>query len=134
MRGVTNNEDDIAINIKLKEGKKRFWFGEVNAGVGDNDKYLAKPKLFYYSPEKSINVLADVNNIGDPPFTMRDYFRFTGGLRGGVIGSGTTFNVSSGGLGFMTLQNNRALEIDSKFGALNFGFAPKRLWISTDLL
>ena len=126
MRGVTNNEDDIAINIKLKEGKKRFWFGEVNAGVGDNDKYLAKPKLFYYSPEKSINVLADVNNIGDPPFTMRDYFRFTGGLRGGVRGSGTTFNVSSGGLGFMTLQNNRALEIDSKFGALNFGFAPKK--------
>jgi hypothetical protein len=126
MRGVTNNEDDIAINIKLKEGKKRFWFGEVNAGVGDNDKYLAKPKLFYYSPEKSINVLADVNNIGDPPFTMRDYFRFTGGLRGGVSGSGTTFNISSGGLGFMTLQNNRALEIDSKFGALNFGFAPKK--------
>jgi hypothetical protein len=126
MRGVTNNEDDIAINIKLKEGKKRFWFGEVNAGVGDNDKYIAKPKLFYYSPEKSINVLADVNNIGDPPFTMRDYFRFTGGLRGGVRGSGTSFNVSSGGLGFMTLQNNRAQEIVSKFGALNFGFAPKK--------
>ena len=52
MKGVTNNEDNIAINIKLKEGKKRFWFGEVNAGVGDNEKYLAKPKLFYYSPEK----------------------------------------------------------------------------------
>ncbi len=126
MRGVTNNEDDIAINIKLKEGKKRFWFGEVSAGVGENDKYLAKPKLFYYSPEKSINVLADVNNIGDPPFTMRDYFRFTGGLRGGIRGSGTTFNISSGGLGFMTLQNNRAQEIVSKFGALNFSFAPKK--------
>ncbi len=126
MRGVTNNEDDIAINIKLKEGKKRFWFGEVNAGVGDNDKYLAKPKLFYYSPEKSINVLADINNIGDPPFTMRDYFRFTGGLHGGNRGSGTTFNISSGGLGFMTLQNNRAQEIVSKFGALNFSFAPEK--------
>ena len=126
MRGVTNNEDNIAINIKLKEGKKRFWFGEVNAGVGDNDKYLAKPKLFYYSPEKSINILADVNNIGEAPFTMRDYFRFTGGLRGGMRGSGTSFNVSSGGLGFMTSQNNKAEEIISKFGAINFGFAPKK--------
>ncbi len=126
MRGVTNNEDNIAINIKLKQGKKRFWFGEVNAGVGDNEKYIVKPKLFYYSPEKSVNVLADVNNIGETPFTMRDYFRFTGGLRGGMSGSGTSFNVSSGGLGFMTVQNNRAQEITSKFGALNFSMAPKK--------
>ncbi|WP_456377627.1 TonB-dependent receptor, partial [Lutibacter sp.] len=126
MRGVTNNEDNIAINIKLKQGKKRFWFGEVNAGIGDNEKYIVKPKLFYYSPEKSINVLADVNNIGETPFTMRDYFRFTGGLRGGMSGSGTSFNVSSGGLGFMTVQNNRAQEIISKFGALNFSMAPTK--------
>jgi len=126
MRGVTNNEDNIAINIKLKSGKNRFWFGEVNAGVGDNEKYIAKPKLFYYSPEKSVNLLADFNNIGDTPFTMRDYFRFTGGLRGSMRGGGTNFNVSSGGLGFLTVQNNRAQEIISKFGALNFSLAPKK--------
>ncbi|WP_372746182.1 carboxypeptidase regulatory-like domain-containing protein [Lutibacter sp.] len=126
MKGVTNNEDNIAINIKLKEGKKRFWFGEVNAGVGDNEKYLAKPKLFYYSPEKSINVLADVNNIGEAPFTMRDYFRFTGGLRSSMSSSGTSFNVTTGGTGFMTAQNNKAQEITSKFGAINFGFVPKK--------
>jgi hypothetical protein len=126
MRGVTNNEDNIAINIKLKQGKKRFWFGEVNAGVADNQKHIVKPKLFYYSPEKSINVLADINNIGETPFTMRDYFRFTGGLRSGISGSGTSFNMSSGGLGFMTVQNNRAQEIISKFGALNFSLAPKK--------
>lgn len=126
MRGVTNNEDNIVINIKLKQGKKRFWFGEVNAGIGDNEKYSAKPKLFYYSPEKSINLLADFNNIGEAPFTMRDYFRFTGGLRGAMRGSGTSFNVSSGGLGFLTTQNNQAQEITSKFAALNFSMAPKK--------
>ncbi len=126
MRGVTNNEDNIAINIKLKSGKNKFWFGEVNAGVGDNEKYIAKPKLFYYSPEKSINLLADFNNIGETPFTFRDYFRFTGGLRGGMRGSGTNFNVASGGLGFLTVQNNRAQEIVSKFGALNFSLSPKK--------
>ncbi|AMC10901.1 hypothetical protein Lupro_06425 [Lutibacter profundi] len=126
MRNVTNNEDNIAINIKLKQGKKRFWFGEINTGLGDDEKYIVKPKLFYYSPEKSINVLADVNSIGVAPFTMRDYFRFTGGLRSGMSGTGTNFNVSSGGTGFMTAQNNRAQEIISKFGALNFSFAPKK--------
>jgi len=125
MRGVTNNEDNIALNIKLKKGKDKFWFGEVNAGVGDNEKYIAKPKLFYYSKDKSVNILADVNNIGETPFTMHDYFRFTGGLRGAMNGSGTSFNVSSGELGFMTAQNNKAQEITSKFGALNFSLSPK---------
>ena len=126
MRSVTNNEDNIIINIKLKQGKKRFWFGEVNAGAGDNEKYIAKPKLFYYSPEKSINVLADFNNIGQTPFTRRDYWRFTGGLRGGMSSTGTSFNVESGGLGFLTVQNNRAQEIISKFGAINFSMAPTK--------
>lgn len=34
MSGVTNNQDNVAINIKLKEGKKNFWFGEITAGSG----------------------------------------------------------------------------------------------------
>ncbi|MFD1294739.1 carboxypeptidase-like regulatory domain-containing protein [Lutibacter holmesii] len=128
MRSVTNNEDNIAINIKLKKGKNKFWFGEVNAGGGasaDDGKYLAKPKLFYYSPDKSVNILADFNNIGEAPFTRRDYFRFTGGLRSSASNNGTNFNVESDGLGFLTTQNNRALEITSNFGALNFSLAPK---------
>ena len=65
--GVTNNQNNVAINIKLKEGKKNFWFGNVTAGAGDSDLetlYLAQPKLFYYSPDYSINFIGDLNNIG----------------------------------------------------------------------
>ena len=31
MRGLGNDQDNVAINLKLKEGKKNFWFGEVTA-------------------------------------------------------------------------------------------------------
>lgn len=129
MRNVTNNEDNIALNIKLKSGKDRFWFGDVTAGGGEADseeKYLVKPKLFYYSPEKSASVLADFNNIGEAPFTMRDYFRFTGGLRSMMRGGGTSFNVSSGVSGLMGMQSNRSVENISKFGAANFSLSPKK--------
>ncbi|MGE5942881.1 MAG: carboxypeptidase regulatory-like domain-containing protein, partial [Flavobacteriales bacterium] len=34
LSGVTNNQDNVAINIKLKEGKTNFWFGTVTAGGG----------------------------------------------------------------------------------------------------
>src|SRR5690606_18542203 len=39
MRGLGNDMDNTAINIKLKEGKKNFWFGEVTAVAGIADTY-----------------------------------------------------------------------------------------------
>lgn len=52
LSGVTNNEDNIVINLRLKEGKENFWFGEVTAGGGPDGRYLVHPKLFYYSQKK----------------------------------------------------------------------------------
>ncbi len=128
LRSVRSNEDNIAINIKLKEGKKNFWFGEVTAGAGPDERYLVHPKLFYYNPKYSINIITDINNIGEMPFTRRDYFNFTGGFRGINRNSGTSFNVGSSDMGFLTLRNNKAKAIDTKFGATNFSFSPKKSW------
>ncbi len=44
--GVRGNEDNIAINIKLKEGKKNFWFGEVTAGLGSDERHLVHQNYF----------------------------------------------------------------------------------------
>lgn len=128
LSGVTNNQDNIALNIKLKEGKKKFWFGEITGGAGLDGRYVAHPKLFYYSPEFSLNVLTDLNNIGEVPFTAMDYWNFTGGFGGATRGTGTNFNTGSGGLGLTLLQNNRAKEINTGFGAVNFGYKPTSTW------
>ncbi|MCK5441004.1 MAG: TonB-dependent receptor [Maribacter sp.] len=128
LKSVRDTQDSYAINIKLKEGKKNFWFGEVTMGVGNEERYIAHPKLFYYSPKSSINIITNLNNTGEVPFTRRDYFRFTGGFRGVGSNSGTNFNVGSSDMGFLSLQNNKALDITSKFGAVNFSQAPKKTW------
>jgi hypothetical protein len=127
LKGVQDNSDNLAINIKLKEGKKNFWFGEIMAGVGGDNRYIAHPKLFYYSPKYSVNIITDINNIGKVPFTRRDYFRFTGGFRPGGS-SGTSFNVASSDIGFLSLQNNKAKDIEAKFAAANFSYSPKKTW------
>ena len=123
LSGVTNNQDNIAINIKLKEGKERFWFGEITAGKGLEDTFLAHPKVFYYSPKFSVNLITDVNNIGELPFTPRDFFNFTGGMANFSRAGGTQFNATNNSLGISLLQNNRAKAIDTKFGAANFNYA-----------
>ncbi|HLA55136.1 MAG TPA: TonB-dependent receptor [Flavobacterium sp.] len=131
MKGLDNNSEDIAMNIKLKKGKKNFWFGDMNAGIGvadDETRYVVNPKLFYYSPEYSINLLGNFNNIGELPFTVQDYFKFTGGFKNMMQRGGTNFNISSNDLGISLLRNNRAKEIETNFGATNFSYNPTKSW------
>lgn len=122
LKGIGNDQDRVAINIRLKEGKEKFWFGEITAAGGygnDEARYQIKPKAFYYSPELSINVLTDFNNIGLPAFTFRDYFRFTGRGFSNTRGTGASINTDASAGGFTGFQQNRAVNIESKFGALN---------------
>ncbi|MGK0253953.1 MAG: hypothetical protein ACI9OE_001436 [Mariniflexile sp.] len=129
LSGVTNNQDNVAINIKLKEGKSNFWFGNVTAGGGastDNELYLVQPKLFYYSPNFSLNFIGDLNNTGEPALTRRDLRNFGGGFRAPSRSSGTSINLGDNSLGFLATQNNRAKDIETKLGASNFSYSPNK--------
>lgn len=127
LSGVQNNQDNIAMNIKLKEGKENFWFGNVTAGGGASPEgglYLVQPKLFYYSPKYSINFIGDINNIGELALTNRDIRNFSGGFRNPSRTSGTNLNLGNNNLNFSALQNNRAKELETKLAAANFTYAP----------
>ncbi len=131
LKGLENNEENVALNIKLKDGKKNFWFGDMlaGAGIGDTeDRSILNPKLFYYSPKYSVNLIGNLNNIGELPLTMQDYFKFTGGFKNMMKKGGSNFGVSSNDLGIMGMRNNRAKNIDAKFGAANFSYNPSKAW------
>ncbi|AWH84999.1 TonB-dependent receptor [Flavobacterium album] len=130
LKGVTNNEDNIAMNIKLKDGKKNFWFGDMTAGasIGEGERYLVNPKIFYYSPKYSLNLIGNFNNTGELPLTMQDYFKFSGGFRNLMRKSGTSFNIGSNDLGLSLMRNNRAKQIETKFGAGNFSYNVTPKW------
>ncbi|KQO34576.1 TonB-dependent receptor [Flavobacterium sp. Leaf82] len=131
LKGLENDQDNVAMNIKLKEGKKNFWFGDVTAGTGVGEldsRYIINPKLFYYSPKYSINLITNFNNIGELPLTAQDYFKFTGGFKNMMKKGGSNFNVSSNDLGISILRNNRAKEIETKFGATNFAYSVTKKW------
>jgi hypothetical protein len=128
LRGVDDN-DRIALNIKLKDGKKNIFFGDVSAQGGLDERYLVHPNLFFYSPKASYNFIGDLNNIGVPAFTQQDFFRFNGGFRGLNSRSGSSLNIASDNtLGASMVSNTRANEITSRFGALNFNIHPSKAW------
>ena len=130
LSGVQNNQNNVAINIKLKEGKENFWFGDITAGAGQapspNDElYLFQPKLFYYSPKYSINVIGDLNNIGEVALTNRDIRGFGGGFRLPSRSSGTNINLGNNGLSGLTNIAD-AQEVVTKLATANFSYSPSK--------
>lgn len=129
LSGVQNNQDRVAINIKLKEGKKNFWFGDITAGAGnapDTGLYLFQPKLFYYSPKYTINVIGDVNNLGDVVLSRRDLRSFGGNFQSQSPSNGTNISIGEAGIGFLTANANNANRIETKLSALNFSYSPNK--------
>ncbi|MGB5404147.1 MAG: carboxypeptidase-like regulatory domain-containing protein, partial [Robiginitalea sp.] len=126
LSSVTNNSDNVALNIKLREGKESFWFGDITAGAGaspDAELYVLQPKLFYYSPKYSLNFIGDLNNTGEVALTRRDIRNFGGGFRAPSRNSGTSINLGDNGLNFLTNEAN-ALEIENKLATGNFSYSP----------
>ena len=138
LRGVQNNQDRVAINIKLKEGKKNFWFGDVLAGGGlapDESLYLLQPKLFYYTPKYTLNVIGDINNLGEVVLNRSDLRNFSGGFRSQSPSNGTNINLGNAGIGFVNANARNANSIETKLTALNFSYSPnKKLDVSGFLI
>jgi hypothetical protein len=127
LSSVQNNQDRVAINIRLKEGKKNFWFGDITAGAGDapdETLYLLQPKLFYYSPKYTINVIGDVNNMGEVVLDRSDIRNFSGGFRSQSPSNGTNIDLASAGIGFLNANARNANKIETKLTALNFSYSP----------
>ncbi|MFT4094162.1 MAG: hypothetical protein QM640_11030, partial [Niabella sp.] len=80
-----------AMNIKLKEDKKKGMFGKVGAGYGTNGRYTADGVLQVYNKHTQAGIAAGINNInkedgtGENAFmenTFKSNFRIYYGGRG----------------------------------------------------
>lgn len=114
-----SNSNDIALNVRLKEDKKKFVFGEVQAGLevgnGDNNFHLLHSSLFYYSPKKDISLISDINTISKSTFTTEDLMRYDNTISNYLSDRKSLTNLSS------FSQENKDLSASrSQFAAVNF--------------
>ena len=116
MKGLTD-EQKMIINIKLKQGKKHFVFGDIEAGGGNDRHYLGKTNLFYYSPKTNLSFLGNLNNTGETPMNFSDFMRFEGGIAdlGKLKSSFQNFRWI-----MKLLGSEHFLQKQNKFGALQW--------------
>jgi hypothetical protein len=110
-----SGSDELAMNIKLKEDKKKFVFGDVEAGIGNDEFYQAHAALFYYTPKTNLSFIGDINNTGKSVFTFQDLMRFDGGVSSFISGRQSLTNL----YGFAS-DNKDVVDNLTQFGALNF--------------
>lgn len=110
-----SDSDELAMNVKLKEDRKKFIFGDVESGVGNDGFNLAHAGLFYYTPKTNVSFIGDMNNLGRSTFTFEDLMRFDGGVSSFLSGRKSLSNLYS-----FANDNTDVVQNKSQFCALNF--------------
>lgn len=131
-----SSSEDLAMNIKLKEDKKKFVFGDIEAGAeiaNDNEFYVANAALFYYSPKTSVNFIADMNTIGKRIFSYADLRRFEGGVSSFITGRKSISNLAAFSSENKDVKENKAqfvaaslnLSLSKKIDVTSYGIFSK---------
>lgn len=89
------NKETLALNIK--SGRKAAFNGNIEAGGGINNRYLAKATVFAFMPKFTVSILGNANNTGETTLSMQDYIA-------NVVGYSNLVSGSSGG-GFMEFSS-----------------------------
>ncbi len=110
-----SDSDEMAMNVQLKEDKKRFVFGDIEAGKGNKDFYKTHANLFYYAPKTNVNFIGNSNTIGEKTFTFSDYLSFSGGINAVFNGD---FNWGGGDFS-QFLESEDLTASNQQFGAIN---------------
>ena len=58
LQGTSINEE-LTINVRLKEDKKKLVFGEITAGSDFNKRHQFQNNLFYFSPRLTVNNISE---------------------------------------------------------------------------
>jgi len=121
-----SDEGTLSIDIKLKDDHKKFTFGESKVGGGIKERYVINPKVFYYSPETSINFIGDFNNTGQSSSSLGLYNSLNSAYTS-LSPSRNSFNVGSGT--GRSLQNGKLAYFQKTLsGATNVNYSLAEYW------
>lgn len=103
MTGFDDGEEQTVINLTVKPGMKRGWFGNAYAGYGSQQRYEANAMINRFVGNDQMTLMGGANNTNNMGFSDMASTQFSGmdggGRRGGSGGSGITAS-GNGGFNF----------------------------------
>ena len=128
--GIDDGNEEKTINLSLKEGKKKGYFGNVEGGLGvddvinafESERYNGKLSVNRFDSKLQLSVLGMANNINDPGFSFNDYINFMGGLGSFMSGGNMSMTLNTGDLGIPLGYDSSPGITNTAAGGLNFNF------------
>lgn len=115
--GIDDGNENMTVNLEMKDDFKAKIFGEVYAGIGTTDRYQTGGKIFRISDATQIGVLGTVNNINKVGFSGDEISGFNGSS-----GRGGGFRWGGGGDGRLAFDSGNATGDNRSIASgINFG-------------
>jgi phage-related protein len=99
MTGFDDGDEEPTINLTIKKGMKKGWFGNAYAGYGSQDRYEANTMLNRFMENDQFTLMGGLNNTNSMGFTdlASNQFSAMGGKKrskGKSLGSGNGITTS----------------------------------------
>ena len=111
--GVRDGEATKTLNIQLKKDKNKGYFGNVTAGGGTEDRYLAGVSLNLFNNDRQVSIIGNINNTNASNFNFGNFGGAMGTAMAAFGGRG------GGGGGFANAGNNDGINVSKSLG-VNF--------------
>ncbi|MCH2233328.1 MAG: outer membrane beta-barrel protein [Crocinitomicaceae bacterium] len=127
--GVDDGEETTTINIKLKEDRKKGWFGNLDLAGGIDIpyqkgviRYKGKGNVHYFKNKWQVSLIGMSNNVNETGFSFGDYMSFMGGAQNMMRNGG--FDGGVGGFPLAGGADDGFLNTHST--GVNIGFRPSK--------
>lgn len=98
MTGIDDGEEETVLDLTVKPGMNKGWFGNADAAAGTHDRYNGKVILNRFQDDRQFTILGGSNNVNDSDFP--------GGLSHGSWGASNGLSTKHrGGFNFATKNN-----------------------------
>ncbi len=111
MTGIDDGEEETVLDLSVKPGMNKGWFGNVDVAGGTEDRYSGKVMVNHFRGKNQFTVIGSINNVNDNGFPGGG-----GGFRGGGDQNGLN-TIKMGGFNFAT--ESETLETG---GSVNFNY------------
>lgn len=106
--GVDDGEEETVLDLKVKKGMNKGWFGNADVAGGTEERYSSKVMANYFRDNTKLTLIGSTNNVNDNSFP--------GGGGGGHYRS-TNGLVTSDMLGVNLITDGKKFDME---GSLNF--------------
>ncbi|MBR5803943.1 MAG: TonB-dependent receptor [Bacteroidaceae bacterium] len=89
--GIDDGNEETVIDMQVKPGMAKGWFGNTDLGYGTEDRYSARLMLNHFDDVAQTSILGGANNVGG-----RGFPGGAGGFMGGGGGGGLRSNKNAG--------------------------------------